>query len=362
MSHFLLSELQVLEEPRIRGMVRYPLDEIVFVVLIGLVCRMDDIEDIEIFGEEQLVWFRQFLPFSAGIAPAQTIRRVLARLDGKHLERLLVGWVRQLGGSRTGVVAIDGKAVRGHKTLHMVSAYAHEAGLVLAARACAGKGREIAGIVDILDMLLLEGMIVTTDALGTQTEIVETILQKKGDYMLALKGNQGSLHEDVTCFFEDEILRQASAKIEQTHSGHGRIETRTLYATDATWLNERHPRWRGLRSIAMLESVREDKKTSARSTTKRFYISSLPPDPAALLTAARTHWSVENNAHWMLDVIFNEDKAQAQKDFEAQNMSMLRRIALNILKQDQEKIPLKRKRTKAALNTEYRNKLITLNN
>ena len=168
MSHSLLNELRALEEPRIPGMVRYPLDEILFVVLVGLLCKMDDIEDIEDFGNEQLAWLRQFLPFSEGIAPAQTIRRVLARLDGKHLERLLVGWVRGLGGETSGVIAIDGKAVRGHGALHMVSAYAHEAGLVLAARATAGKGHEIAGISEILEMLLLEGMIVTTDALGTK--------------------------------------------------------------------------------------------------------------------------------------------------------------------------------------------------
>ena len=182
MSHLLVSHLQALEEPRVPGMISYPLDEILLVVLVGLLCKMDDIEDIEIFANEQLVWLQQFLPFSAGIAPAQTIRRVLARLDGKHLEQLLARWVRSLGGTKGDVIAIDGKAVRGHDTLHMVNAYAHEAGLVMAARATAGKGHEIAGIADVLDMLLLEGTIVTTDALGTQTEIVETIIRKKGDY------------------------------------------------------------------------------------------------------------------------------------------------------------------------------------
>jgi predicted transposase YbfD/YdcC len=375
MSCDLLLEFQALEDPRILGMVQYPLDEILFVVLAGLLCQLEDIEDIEIFGREQLGWLQQFLPFSGGVAPAQTIRRVLARLDGRSLERLLVSWVRGLGGrdlggrdlggtgaAKSGVIAIDGKAVRGHGTLHMVNAYASEAGLVLAARATAGKGHEIAGIAEVLDLLQLEGMIVTTDALGTQTDIVETILSKKGEYVLALKGNQGSLHEDVTCFFADTVLLQSCAETRCVEDGHGRIETRTLYAADAEWVRTRHPRWRGLRSIAMLESVREDKKTKAYSTTTRFYIASLPPNPEALLKAARAHWSVENNAHWVLDVLFNEDAARARKDYEAQNMAILRRIALNILKQNKEKIPLKQKRTKAAFNPHYRKKLLGVNN
>jgi predicted transposase YbfD/YdcC len=362
MSHVLLAQLQALEEPRIPGMISYPLDEILLVVLVGLLCKMDDIEDIETFGQEQRVWLQQFLPFLEGIAPAQTIRRVLARLDGKHLEQLLARWVRSLGGTKGDVIAIDGKALRGHDTLHMVNAYAHDAGLVLAARATAGKGHEIAGIADVLDMLLLEGTIVTTDALGTQTEIVETIIHKKGDYVLALKGNQGLLHDDVTCFFADPVLVQACAKTEQTNGEHGRIETRTLYAADAKWVSARHPRWRGLRSIAMIESVREDKKTGSLSTARRYYISSLAVDPVALLRAIRAHWSVENNAHWVLDVIFNEDGGRARKDFEARNMALLRRMALNLLKQDSAKIPLKRKRTKAAFNQDYRTKLLTVNN
>lgn len=143
------------------------------------------------------------------------------------MERLLVGWVHGLCGTKGGVIAIDGKAVSRHETRHMVSAYAHEAGLVLAARATAGKGREIAGIADILDMLLLEGMIVTTDALGTQSEIVETIVRKKSDYMLALKGNQVSLYEDVTCFFADPALLQTCAKDGQTNDGHQKRTPKT---------------------------------------------------------------------------------------------------------------------------------------
>ena len=180
--------------------------------------------------------------------------------------------------------------------------------------------------------------------------------------MLACKGNQSSLHEDVTCFFADPVLLQTCAKTKQSNDGHGRIETRTLYATDAAWLSARHPRWLGLRSIAMLETVRENKKTGEISIAKRFYISSLPPDPVALLNATRAHWGVENQTHWVLDVIFNEDRAQARKDHEARNMALLRRVALNILKQDQEKIPLKRKRTKAAFNPDYRKKLLAVNN
>jgi len=365
MSVNFLDHIKTVEDHRIPGMTTYPLDEVLLTVLVGLLCRMEDFDEIAMFGEGQLSWLRRFLPFRHGVAPAQTLRRVLRALDPKALERAFSSWVASLRAKVSGVVAIDGKTLRGTKqdksgagALHVVSAFAHEAGLVLAARAVEAKGNEITAIPELLDMLAIEGAIVTIDAIGTQKAIAAKIVEKQADYVLALKENQGSLHADVADFFADPALAGPCLTHRQIESGHGRIEERVARAADAAWLAERHPQWPGLRSIAAITAVRTDKKSGATSTETRLYISSLPPDPARLLAASRSHWSIENNLHWQLDVTFREDDCRTRKDHAAINLAMMRHAALNHLKREPTKIPIKRKRLKAAIDPDFRTTLI----
>lgn len=361
MSVRFLDHVSDIEDPRVPGMVLYPLDEVLLSVLVGLLCRAEDLDEIEDICTEMLDWLRRFLPFERGIAPAQTLRRTLARLDPQALEKAFAGWTASLAERVRGVVAVDGKTVRGSKqeasgkgALHLVSAFAHETGLILAQQAVDGKSNEITAIPDLLDMLVLEGAIVTIDAMGTQKEIATKIIAKKADYVLALKGNQSTLKNDAALFFADPALTADCPCHKETTSGHGRIEERIVRAADATWLARRHPEWTGLSSIAAITNHSTNKKTGQTTTETRLYISSLPPDPVRLAAAARAHWSVENNLHWSLDVAFREDECRTRKDHAAHNLAMIRRAVLNMLRREPTKLSLKRKRLKAAMSPTFR--------
>lgn len=378
MSASFLDHFGEVEDPRVPGMVLYPLDEILLTVLVGVLCRAEDFDEIEDVGIELLDWLGRILPFKQGIAPAQTLKRTLARLDPRQLETAFAAWVKGLAGRIRGVVAKacpracrrqdpgDGKTVRGSRknadgtgALHLVQAWAHEAGLVLAQRAVDAKSNEITAIPELLDMLALEGAIVTIDAMGTQKEIAAKIVSRKADYVLALKGNQGTLKQDVALFFGDPgLAAECSCHDEAPHAGHGRIEERTVRAADATWLTERHPDWKGLASILAVTTRRTIKKTGAVSIETRFFISSLPPDPVCLAAAVRAHWSVENNLHWVLDVTFREDACRSRTDHSARNLATIRRAALNMLRREPAKLSLKRKRLKALMSPAYRQALL----
>jgi predicted transposase YbfD/YdcC len=360
-----LDHIRDLEDPRIPGMVLYPLDEVLLTVLVGLLCRAEDVDEIEDICAELVDWLRLFLPFERGIAPAQTLRRTLARLDPRRLEEAFAAWTASLSERVRGVVAIDGKTVRGSRqdadgkgALHLVSAYAHEAGLVLAQQAVDGKSNEIAAIPELLDMLALDGAIVTIDAMGTQKEIAARIVAGKADYVLALKGNQGTLEADAALFFADPVLAADCPCHEAVTGGHGRIEERIVRAADAAWLAARHPQWKGLASIVSVTARRTIKKTGKTSTETRLYISSLPPDPVRLAAAVRAHWSVENNLHWSLDVTFREDECRIRKDHSARNLAMIRRAVLNMLRRNPSTISLKRKRLKAAMSPAFRTAIL----
>lgn len=361
MSVSFLDHISDIEDPRVPGMVLYPLDEVLLSVLVGLLCRAEDLDEIEDICTDVLDWLRLFLPFERGIAPAQTLRRTLARLDPRGLEEAFARWTASLTERVRGVVAVDGKTVRGSKqdasgkgALHLVSAFAHDAGLILAQRAVGGKSNEITAIPDLLDMLVLDGAIVTIDAMGTQKEIAARIVAKKADYVLALKGNQGALKNDASLFFADPALAADCPCHKEIVSGHGRIEERIVRAADATWLAQRHPEWRDLSSVAAVTNHRTNKRTGRTATETRLYISSMPPDPVRLAAAARAHWSIENKLHWSLDVAFREDECRTRKDHSARNLAMIRRAVLNMLRRDPTKLSIKRKRLKAAMNPTFR--------
>jgi predicted transposase YbfD/YdcC len=374
-------------------MVTYPLDEILLSTVVGVLCGGDDFETIELLSHEYLAWLKQFLPYKHGIPQAQTFRKVFRLLEPGSLEKCFATWLASLQDRVRGVIAIDGKTLRGSKksangdgALHLLSAYACEAGLVIGQRAVAGKSNEITAILELLDMLAIKGAIVSIDAMGTQKAIAAKIAAQEADYVLALKGNQTTLHDDVKLFFDDVELSGHCAIHKTTGIGHGRIEERVSRATQAIgWLKELHPEWQNLRSIAAITSTRIDKKTGQASIETRFYITSLTADPAAILAATRAHWSIENNLHWQLDITFDEDRCRSREDFSPLNLAsspgsqrpsrpslrsgtgrletpgflaVVRHAVLNILKRDRAKMSLQRKRVKAAVNSAFRAELL----
>ena len=361
MSLGFLDHMRIVADHRIPGMVTYPLDEVLLATLVGVVCGADDWEGVEEVATGALEWLRGFLPFTNGIPTAQTLRKVFRLLDTQALQRGFAAWAASLRAEARDVIAVDGKTLRGSKmspdgsgALHLVSAYATEAGLVLAQRAVDGKSNEITAIPELLDMLNLNGAIVSIDAMGTQKEIARRIVDKGADYVLALKGNQTSLHEDTALFFADPVCAADCAASAETDAGHGRIEERSCRAAEARWLAERHPDWKGLRSVAAVTARRIDKKTGRASVETRYFITSLEPDPKAILAAVRAHWGIENNLHWTMDVTFDEDRCRTRKDASPLNFAVIRHAGYNLLKADKTRGSLRRKRLRACVDPALR--------
>jgi len=361
-----LSHTKTVEDWRTPGLVTYPLAEILLTTVAGVLCGAEDWEEIVLFGQTHLEWFRGFLPFADGIASSRTLRLVFSRLDSRIFAECFASWAAGLAGKVSGVVAIDGKTSRGSKqdasgkgALHLLSAYAHEAGLVIGQQQVDSKSNEITAIPELLDMLALEGAIVTIDAMGTQKDIAAKIIGKEADYVLALKGNQSVLHDDVRLFFKERSRDVAWNVCETVDGDHGRIDTRRCTVTeDIDWLRKQHPDWQKLRSIVQVESTRFDKKYKTESRETRCYISSLAANAESLLAATRAHWSIENRLHWQLDVTFNEDANRTRKDHASLNLAIIRHAVLNTLKRDPTKLSIKKKQLKAAWDNDYRTTLI----
>jgi len=361
----LIAWMEEVPDPRIEKMVTYPLAELLFAALIGVLCRMEEWDEIVYFAEENIEWLQRFYPYENGVASEKTLRIVFSRIDQQAFAAAFTSWAGQW--SQGGIIAIDGKTLRGtgksgkaKSALHVLNAFAHDSGMVLGQKPVDGKSNEITAIPAFLESLALDGAIVTIDAMGTQKDIATTIVKQKADYVLALKGNQTTLHDDVRRFFADPAFAAECRTHTTTDAGHGRIEERICRTTDnIDWLRDLHPAWTNLRSIAAITATRTGKKSGETSTETRFYISSLPPDPELILHATRSHWSVENKLHWVLDVTFREDLCRTRKDYAALNLALVRKIVLNLLRQDSSvKIPLRRKRLKASLDPSYRASLI----
>lgn len=352
---------------RLMGMILYPLDEVLFLVLCGCICGFDDIDETVMWGKANIKWLRKFLPYENNIPTAKTVRKIISHLEYNQFKWSFERWVANIAKALSGVIALDGKTTRGSKeskngdgALHLVTAFSHKLGLILGQEKVAEKSNEITAIPELLKRLALDGTVVTIDAIGTQKEIAELIVDAKADYVLALKQNQKSLYEDVVVFMKEQSKEVLWSEFEETDAGHGRIEIRSmLCSSDIEWLKKRHRDWKDLKTIARIRSTRIDKKTHAETLEDRYYITSLASDAEHLLLCTRAHWSIENSLHWSLDVTFRDDNCRSRADHGAENMAIIRRAAFNILKKDRdEKLPLKRRRTKALLDPDYRAKVL----
>ncbi len=319
--------------------------------------------DIADYGKAKLLWLKTFLALPAGIPSHDTFNRVFAALDPEELEKGFVAWVGSIAKLTAGeVVAIDGKALCGTREpgtkaiVHMVSAWAEGNGLVLGQRKVDEKSNEITAIPKLLDALALSGTVVTIDAMGCQRSIAAKIVEKKADYILAVKENQGGLLNGIRDSFR---MLEADAVQEEIDCGHGRIESRRCSVLADLSLVEKAVEWPSLQGLVRIEAERHHKATGKTERETRFYITSLKPDAARLNRAIRQHWGIENKLHWVLDVGFGEDLSRKRAGHSAQNFSLLNRIALNILKQDKSsKRGIKGKRLNAAWDRPYLLKLL----
>jgi len=328
-------------DPRQRGKVTYPLDEVLLLCLLAVLAGAETVTDMACFGVTKRALLRRFRPFCDGTPSHDHLGDILAALDAEQFQRCFVAWVAALTGTPEGVIAIDGKTSRrsyqkngGKAPIHMVSAFAARQRLVLGQVKVAGKSNEIIAIPKLLDMLAIEGAIVTIDAMGCQRDIAQKIVDKKADYVLALKGNQGSLREDVEVFIaEQKAVGFKDTKIsrdETIDADHGRIETRTTTVVhDVTWLQERHE-WPALKAVVVVESTRETGDKIERET--RFYITSLILLASLLGPIVRSHWAIENSLHWVMDMVFRDDECRVRTDHAPANFATIKHMAHNLIR------------------------------
>lgn len=361
-----------LSDPRTGPAQRHDLREMILLALCAVLCGADTWVDVAEWGEDNETWLRRYLVLERGTPSHDTFGRVFRILDATVFEQCFRQWISGLIGVVEGVIALDGKTLCGSRdggntALHMVSAFATASGLCLGQEGTRGKGNEIAAIKTLLDTLTLKGCIVTIDALGCQTEIAQKIVDRGGDYLLAVKDNQKILASALRDFFSDADTGGFGtlpvSRHETVEKDHGRIETRrALWVSDLAWLDRPiRQHWPKLAGVGMLERIREiNGKTS---TERAFYIGSKGIAHAeSLATAARSHWGIENRLHWVLDVTFREDDGRVRKGHAPQNLSALRKFALSILRHDKQypKRSLRGRRKTADRLPDYRASLLGL--
>ena len=353
-----------LTDPRILLKTGHNLVDIVVITVCAVIAGADDWVEIAGFGRAKEDWFRTFLELRNGIPSHDTFGRVFARIEPEEFGKCLMTWIREVFPSTgTDVIAIDGKTSRrshdranGKAAIHMVNAWAVENRLILGQVKTADKSNEITAIPELLKVIDIKGCIVTTDAMGCQKEIAKQIVDQGGDYVLALKGNQGNLHKEVELLFEKAKEENYKDLPHDSHTtvdgGHGRIETRTCTTVaDVDWFEEK-AKWPKLTTFAMVESERDMGDHITQET--RYFISSLPNDAKRFGEAVRGHWGVENGLHWCLDIAFREDDSRIRKGHGATNFAIIRRFALSLVKQDPlRKVGVKASRKQAGWDNHY---------
>ena len=362
-----------LEDPRVDRTKLHKLIDILVIAICAVICGADNWEEVELFGQAKEAWFKTFLALPNGIPSHDTFWRVFARLDPQQFQHSFVSWIASVGEVTKGqVVAIDGKTLRrshdktlGRGAIDMVSPWAAENRLVLGQVKVDDKSNEIRAVPELLQVLEISGCIVTIDALGCQKEIAEAIIAQEADYVLALKENHGRLYQDVVKLFADleasNFKAYAYSQDRTVNKNHGRLETRTcqVIADQQILMQLRDaPEWKGLQSVVKVHARRQmgDEVTEK----ERYFLSSLVSNARHLLNVVRSHWSIENELHWVLDIAFREDESRIRKDHGPENFALLRHIALNLVKQEKtQKASVKGKRLKAGWDEDYLLKILS---
>lgn len=337
----LLDHFSSIDDPREAPKVRYPLREVLFLVVAATIADCEDYDEIALWGRNHLDFLRRFSDFHFGTPCADWLRVVMNRIGPELFQACFTDWALALRPDAPKLIAIDGKTSRrshdratGRKALHLVSAWATTERLVLAQEAVDAKENECAAIPEVLDRLDLAGAVVTIDAIACNPTIATAITERGGDYLLAVKANQPTLFAEITRYFDDPEARAATHT--DTDKGHGRIETRRYRVShEVDWLSgdrryPDEPRFPTLKAIAMVEATVE--KAGTVTTMRRFFLSSAVLTPQSLEQAVRGHWGIENGLHWVLDVIFGEDQSRLRKGHGALNMAIVRHFAINAVR------------------------------
>jgi predicted transposase YbfD/YdcC len=351
----LIEHLATITDPRVNRTKDHELIDILVIAICALLCRAETFNEMEDFGNAKLDWFKTFLSLPNGIPSHDTFNRVFSALNPKEFLDAFLNWTQSLRRAvPEEIVAMDGKALRRALTAeknpkYIVSAWAEDNGLVLGQLKVEEKSNEITALPQLLRILELSGCIVTLDAMGCQTNIAKEIKEADADYLLALKGNQESVHREVKDFLDDAIAESKTWRPSGALSGvaaqvvtkkmvekdHGRLETREYFqSAELSWFADLS-KWEGLQTVGVVQSTREI--NGKISTERRYYLSSLPLNIELFARAVRGHWGIENKLHWILDVHFGEDQSRARSGYAAENLATLRRFAVNLLKSEQTK-------------------------
>jgi len=362
-----LTHFEGIKDPRQARKVVYPLDEVLLLVLCAVISGAQGWVSIALYGQKKLDLLRRFLPFEDATPSHDQLGILFSRLDMEQFQHCFMTWIGSLHEVLEGVIAVDGKTLRrsfdtpsSKAAIHMISAWACEQKLILGQRKVDDKSNEITAIPELLALLTIKGAIVTIDAMGCQRKICRQIIDQEANYVIGLKGNQGSLREDVELFFDEHVERGIGGDFikqsETVDGGHGRIETRKYtVCSDTGWLTERH-QWPGLKSVVMTEYTREIRGNA--ETVRQFYIASFEEEPKRMAKYIRDHWQVENSLHWVLDVTFRQDESRIRTGNAAANFATINHAAMNLLRKTPGKMSLPQKRHSAAWDDDYLEKII----
>src|SRR5215218_473034 len=349
----LIEHFQGIADPRVNRTKEHALIDLLVIAVCTLLCAGESFNDMEDFGHAKHDWFKTFLALRNGIPSHDTFNRLFAALDPKEFLDCFLRWTQSLRQAvPQEIVALDGKALRramnqNQSVKYVVSAWAESNNLVLGQLKVSDKSNEITAVPELLRVLELSGCIVTLDAMGCQKKIAREIIEADADYVLALKGNQETVHEEVKSFLDATIVEAQAARpvramaskaaatlahVQTIEKDHGRLEIRDYYQSDClAWFADL-PKWEGLKSVGLVESQREI--NGVKTVERRYYLSSLPLNVELFARAVRSHWGVENKLHWVMDVCFHEDQSRARTGHAAENLATLRRLALNLLKKE----------------------------
>ena len=354
--------LDAVPDPRMSGgNLRYPLSEMLLLCLSASICGLKDWTDIAVFGQSQLAWLRQYLPYKNGTPSHDCLGKTFAQIDNEAFSQAFTAWACTLRSDADQHLAIDGKCLRGSHdrtngkaAIHLVNAFATQQGITLGQRKVDDKSNEITAIPALIEALVTKGCVVTIDAMGCQHDIAQQIIDAEANFVLAVKDNHPQLAEQAQQAFAAATVAD---RFEQTESDHGRVERRkTEIVTNLKW-SPRIKEWAGAKAVARVQSHRYDKRTGKEQTEYRFYLCSLT-SARIIHEAIRHHWHIENRLHWVLDVTFGEDESRKRDRQSAQNFSLVTKGALNLIRHHGKKGSIKGQRTKAAFDVKFREELM----